>query len=220
MGLSLKIAMFAFALGATGSVAPARDAPTLAARPMAWSLSGADAAPTFDLPQIEEVAIETLLDDDDFLPAPRSGDEKSLASDLETMSLLQLVEVYADLDARDPQLDCLARAIYFETRGEPLEGQLAVGEVVVNRAASRRFPSDYCDVIREYRQFSFVRAGRIPEPRRDSEAWATSVAIARIVDARRHATPLDGALFFHANYVDPRWRLARMGSIGNHIFYR
>ena len=61
-----------------------------------------------------------------------------------------------------PDMRCLAQAIYFEARGEPLDGQLAVGRVVVNRAESDAFPDDYCGVVTQRAQFSFVKGGHIP----------------------------------------------------------
>ncbi len=118
--------------------------------------------------------------------------------------------------------DCLANAVYFEARGESLEGQLAVAEVVLNRARSGRYPTTWCGVVTQRSQFSFVRGGIIPRADRGSEAWRRAVAIARI--AQQGSTRLlePNVLWYHANYVSPSWgrRLARSSVIGAHIFYR
>ena len=138
----------------------------------------------------------------------------------EPRPLAQLVAQYADDEARDEQADCLASAVYFESNGEPLAGQLAVAEVIINRARSGRFADTLCGVITQRSQFSFVRAGRIPAPPRQSEAWRNAVAIAHIALDDRADSPVSDALFFHARYVNPRWRLQRLAAVGNHIFYR
>ncbi|WP_308430414.1 cell wall hydrolase [Novosphingobium colocasiae] len=134
-----------------------------------------------------------------------------------------LQEAVADQPVDDTlgsQLRCLASAIYFEARGESLEGQLAVGRVIVNRSQSGRFPASYCGVVLQPSQFSFLRGGRIPGAREASRDWREAVAIARIADAGSWASPAKGALFFHATRVSPRWRLQRIARVDNHVFYR
>src|SRR3546814_14047540 len=80
----------------------------------------------------------------------------------------------------DPELRCLAGAVYFESRGESLAGQLAVARVIINRAESGRFPTSYCGVVLQRSQFSFVRGGKMPKIRESSRPWAHAVAIAQI----------------------------------------
>ncbi len=138
----------------------------------------------------------------------------------EPRPLAQLVAQYADDEARDEQADCLASAVYFESNGEPFAGQLAVAEVIINRAHSGRFADTLCGVITQRSQFSFVRGGRIPSPPRHTEAWRNAVAIAHIALDDRADSPVSDALFFHARYVNPRWRLQRLAAVGNHVFYR
>ena len=119
------------------------------------------------------------------------------------------------------ELECLAVGIYFESKSEPLAGQLAVGEVIANRANSKgRFPSSYCGVLFQRSQFSFIRGRALPSVPRSSRQWQTAVAIAKIVDQDLKDSAADDALFFHAKRVSPRWKLKRVASIGNHIFYR
>src|SRR3546814_17950769 len=83
-------------------------------------------------------------------------------------------------DVCSSDLDCLAATIYHESRAEPLEGQLAVAEVVINRTQSPSFRRTICGVVTQPKQFSFVRNGAIPYPDRHSRAWKRSVAVARI----------------------------------------
>jgi spore germination cell wall hydrolase CwlJ-like protein len=135
-------------------------------------------------------------------------------------SLAQLVAGYASADASDSEHECLAGAVYFESKGEPLQGQLAVAEVILNRAASGKFPKSICGVVKQKSQFSFVRGGRIPSISKSSEAWRKAVAIAHIAKQDLAEGGIGKAMFFHARYVSPRWRLTRVASIGNHIFYR
>jgi spore germination cell wall hydrolase CwlJ-like protein len=122
--------------------------------------------------------------------------------------------------ALNQQLGCLAEAIYFEARGEPLEGQLAVGRVVVARARSGRFPSSYCGVVLQPSQFSFVHEGVMPQPNYYSWEWRNAVAIAQIAHAGTRPSPVEGALYYHAARISPGWRRAPIAQVGNHIFYR
>jgi spore germination cell wall hydrolase CwlJ-like protein len=129
----------------------------------------------------------------------------------------------ASLSGSDPgsrELECLATGIYYESKGESLAGQLAVGQVIANRASSGRFPSTYCGVLFQRSQFSFIRGKSLPSAPRASRQWQTAVAIAKIVNRGLKLSSVGKALFFHARYVSPGWRLKRVASIGNHIFYR
>lgn len=136
-------------------------------------------------------------------------------------SLDELVATYVAPAALDAQQDCLASAVYFEARGETLEGQLAVAQVVLNRAASGRFPPDVCEVVTQKSQFSFVRRGRIPEANRNCDAWRRAVAIAEVARERLAPTIPSSVLWYHAAYVSPGWgqRLTKTAQIGLHIFY-
>ena len=122
----------------------------------------------------------------------------------------------------DEEASCLATAVYFESKGEPLEGQLAVAQVVMNRAASGRYPSTLCGVVKQRAQFSFVRNGAFPSLDPNSDGWRKARAIARIAQKHMVATVPTDVLWYHANYVVPRWRqaLVKVEQIGQHIFYR
>ena len=136
-------------------------------------------------------------------------------------TLDELVVAYAADKTDDSEQDCLAKAVYFEARGESLEGQLAVAEVVMNRAASGRYPGTLCKVVTQPSQFSFIRKGRFPTPNFASAAWRKAVGVARIAVAKLADTLPSGVLWYHADYVKPSWgrRLNRTARIGVHIFY-
>ncbi|MCW0199078.1 cell wall hydrolase [Sphingopyxis sp.] len=138
---------------------------------------------------------------------------------LDIDSLAELVAATDRPAEIDPELRCLAGAVYFESRGESLAGQLAVAHVVINRAKSGRFPKSLCGVVHQPSQFSFVRHGKMPAIRNAAQ-WNNAVAIAQIARDGSWKTQAPGALFFHARYVSPGWRKTRVASIDNHIFYR
>ena len=147
----------------------------------------------------------------------------SLADAMRGKPLDEQVNAYARATTDNQEQDCLASAVYFEARGEQLEGQLAVAEVVLNRTRSGRYPTTICGVVEQPWQFSFVNATRrIPNANRASEAWRRAVAIARIAQDNTADTVSDGVLWYHATYVSPSWgrRLNRETKIGMHIFYR
>ena len=124
-------------------------------------------------------------------------------------------------EADSHELDCLATGIYFESKGEPLAGQLAVGRVIANRAESGgRFPGTYCGVLFQRGQFSFVHGHSLPSVSHSNKQWQTAVAVARIVDGHLKESAVGDALFFHARYVSPGWHAKRVASIGNHVFFR
>jgi N-acetylmuramoyl-L-alanine amidase len=141
------------------------------------------------------------------LPPPAASLERETADD--------------QAPALDSEDECLATAVYFEAKGEPMRGQLAVAQVIVNRTRSGRFPDSLCGVVRQRGQFSFVRAGHLPAVPRGCAAWRKAVAVAHT--ARRGLgddRPAGDALFFHARYVSPSWHSVRVATIGNQIFYR
>ncbi len=138
----------------------------------------------------------------------------------ERRSLADLVGDHAGADTLDAEQECLARAVYYESQGESLAGQLSVAEVIINRSRSGRFPSSICGVVRQAGQFSFVRRGAIPQPPQSARNWRTAVAISRIAMADLADSPAPRALFFHARRVNPGWRLTRVATVGNHVFYR
>lgn len=137
------------------------------------------------------------------------------------LTLEQMAETMATSEVNDADQECLAVAIYFEARGEPVAGQLAVAQVVLNRARSGIYPPDVCSVVKQPAQFSFVRRGRFPAADRGSDAWRRAVAVSRIARDKLAAELNDNVLWYHAAYVAPSWgkRLRRETRIGLHIFY-
>ena len=136
-------------------------------------------------------------------------------------ALAELVGAYGSTQTTDAEQECLAGAVYFEARSEPLQGQLAVADVVLNRASSGRYPTTICAVVTQRAQFSFIRNGRFPEADRSSDSWRRAVAIARIARERLTNQVAPNVLWYHADYVAPVWRrnLTRVSKIGAHIFY-
>jgi spore germination cell wall hydrolase CwlJ-like protein len=128
-----------------------------------------------------------------------------------------------DVD-RKKQVECLARNMYFEARGEPTAGQLAVGIVTINRVKARHYPDTICGVVNQPYQFSWTignKNGRIHQP----EVYAEIKVLANLLYDSYYANEnfpdlVDGATHFHTNAVDPNWRGKRLVvSIGNHKFF-
>jgi len=206
------------ALGAS-SVAPAQVTPL----PEPLIGTGSTLIPAMVVPKdinplTEQQAPGLQPDTDNEAPAADTVTENSTARP--TGDLPSLVSQLRSSDAGSRELECLAGAIYFESKSEPLKGQLAVGQVIANRSKSGRFPASYCGVVFQRSQFSFVRGHALPPIPRSSIQWKTAVAIAQIVDQALHVSTVPKALFFHARRVSPGWRLTRVGTIGNHVFYR
>lgn len=135
-------------------------------------------------------------------------------------SLAALVDAHGEAEDVDGDMRCLAGAVYFESKGESLEGQLAVARVVINRAKSGRFADSLCGVVYQRGQFSFVRGNDMPPIRTAGESWREAVAIAQIAMDDSWDSRAEGALFFHARRVAPGWGKPKLASIDNHIFYR
>ncbi len=139
----------------------------------------------------------------------------------EASTLTQMVRAVRSLDGveLDSQMKCLATAVYFESKGEPLEGQLAVAQVIMNRVEDGRFGRDICSVVKAPKQFSFVRGGHMPAPAAN-EQWQTARAVAVIAASEGWNEIVPDATHFHATRVNPRWNLRRVATVGQHVFYR
>ena len=122
------------------------------------------------------------------------------------------------------EVECMTQNIYFEARGEPYEGKLAVATVVVNRTKSPDFPTSVCEVIYQrtgnHCQFSWVCQGK--KYVTDETAWQQSQDIAvKVLTNDLHYVSMESALFYHSISVHPHWKhYQKIGKIGNHIFYR
>ncbi|MFZ1743098.1 MAG: cell wall hydrolase [Pontixanthobacter sp.] len=154
---------------------------------------------------------------------PDAEDAETQTSATSSASSLSELMRQTDTDfTPSREMECLAGAVYFESRGEPLAGQLAVAQVIINRAESDVFPSSYCGVVYQRSQFSFVKNGHMPRIARSSTAWKQAKAIARIAHEGHWQSEARDALYFHARYVNPKWsrRKVARATISTHIFYR
>ena len=152
---------------------------------------------------------------------PEEGTDAS--NDLDDAGSLRELVGRMDGDSQlDEQMKCLAGAVYFEARGEPLAGQLAVAEVIVNRAASSRFPASYCGVVLQRSQFSFVKHGHMPAIPAGAATWQRAKAIAQIAHRGLWDSEAEGSLYFHARSVAPAWsnHHQAMARISGHVFYK
>ena len=128
-----------------------------------------------------------------------------------------LVPSQAHAQSSYTQTDCIAAAIHHEARGESQRGQIAVAEVILARANSKRFASTPCGVVLQPRQFSFVRNGQIPAvPEKSMKRLRRMVEQVR---SGKLTAGMKNALYFHATHINPRWRRPLAGVIGRHIFY-
>ena len=222
MSIPIRSVITVLAALTASSVAPAQV--TQDAEPLIAAGSGVLPLPAV-VETLENEPFSPTVDPLDPLAPKPEAEQPDEPAEAETnvapaKDLAGLVAQYRASDAGSRELECLAAGVYFESKSEPLSGQLAVGHVIANRANSGRFPSSYCGVLFQRGQFSFVRGRSYPSVPRASRQWHTAVAIARIVDQELHQSAVPGALFFHAKRVQPRWRLTRVGSVGNHVFYR
>lgn len=150
-----------------------------------------------------------------------------------------VVNIDIDTGLSYNEVECLAQNIYFEARGEPLQGQIAVAYVALNRQQDKRYPSKLCDVIkqgpisnwffeeqnkivplRHQCQFSWWCDGRSDTPK-DMWAWGRAMDIAAGVINGKYEDPTDGALWYHSIEVNPNWnkQVAFTTRINKHIFY-
>ena len=133
------------------------------------------------------------------------------------------------IKTRERQLECLAMNIYREAGHENFEGKVAVAQVTMNRAAHPSFPKDVCAVVfqksvvidRVICQFSWYCDTAHKSRPINQSAYNESMAVAKKVLLEGFRLDvMKEALYYHANYVNPRWNLEKIGSIGNHIFYK
>jgi spore germination cell wall hydrolase CwlJ-like protein len=128
------------------------------------------------------------------------------------------------------EMKCLAEAIYFEARGEPEQGRIAVAQVVLNRLKNPAYPNTVCGVVYQNKnkrhrcQFSFACDG-IRDRITNKSAWVEAQALAkRVMDDDRHLYIADvgASTHYHATYVKPRWarKMTKKDKIGRHIFYQ
>lgn len=131
-------------------------------------------------------------------------------------------------DVREKQLQCLAVNIYHEAGHEPFEGKAAVAQVTLNRAESGKFPGDICKVVYQKNvvydkvlcQFSWYCEGKAGVRPKNNVAYEQSMEAAKKVLLEGFRLPsLENAMYYHAEYINPKWNKERVAKIGAHIFY-
>lgn len=130
---------------------------------------------------------------------------------------------------REQQLNCLARNIYYEAGNEPFEGKVAVAQVTLNRLEHKDFPKDICQVVQQkniiYKkvlcQFSWYCTNPSKRNMVNKDAFEESMTVAKKVLLEDFRLPgLDEAMYYHADYVKPKWNKEKITTIGSHIFYK
>jgi spore germination cell wall hydrolase CwlJ-like protein len=152
--------------------------------------------------------------------------EKDTTQNEATLSKAEKQKVVAQRRIRLAEENCLARAVYFEARGETEMGQLAVAKVVINRTKNPNYPKTICGVVyqgsqrRNSCQFSFACDGHADEIRQPG-SWSQAKRVAKKALDGDHKLKGMNATNYHADYVKPKWSktLRRIGKIGRHIFY-
>lgn len=158
----------------------------------------------------------------------------SVSYETVTHKLAVLKEAHAQVSPvtaqqRQKQLDCLARNIYHEAGYEPFEGKVAVAQVTINRAESKDFPSDICQVVYQKNvvyekvlcQFSwYCDSASIKKPM-NGPVYTESMEVAKKVLLEGFRLPsVKDALYFHGDYINPGWKRERVAKVGRHIFYK
>jgi spore germination cell wall hydrolase CwlJ-like protein len=137
--------------------------------------------------------------------------------------------VVSDAREMEKQLQCLSRNIYWEAANEPFEGKVAVAQVTLNRVESGKFPDSVCGVVyqktkfvdRVVCQFSwFCETNHVTRPIHNA-LFKESEEVAKMVLLEGFRLPaIKEAMYYHADYVNPKWNLPKIKQIGRHIFYK
>jgi hypothetical protein len=203
-----------------GAIKGDRLKPTTSAVALRGSVGAPDGAMLMNA--VNASAFTSNIDVDGFRPSP---EEIAYHPTPEGLNFRYKGESQAEFEERERR--CLAIAIYFEARGEPVRGQVAVGQVILNRVRSPNFPETVCGVVYQGQmqkgcQFSFTCDGKTDIPRND-EQWTLAQDISRQIMAGELWLPEVGySTFYHANYVSPYWAgsMSKIDKIGRHIFYK
>ena len=211
--LTVAATFLTVTFGALGSGAAAQDQTLNGAAVSKTEILSRSATPGFS--SLEPAAkadgqsdTDTSADGTSLARAPVDGETLAAA----VASQPQVAELSSDLR-------CLATAIYHEAGHRGLDGQLAVGRVIIARTKSGRFPTSYCGVVMQRSQFSFVRHHRLPHIDAKSKYWKNAVAVAEIAHEGRLQSRAEGALFFHSATINPRWKRSRIAEVDGNVFY-
>jgi hypothetical protein len=184
-------------------------------------------------PTVETDALRAIDDaaigGDPLIPWPHSQSQQ-LAYARADVPLTVFDNVVRDKHGKEvseKEVNCMATAIYFEARGESYDGQVAVGQVVMNRVAHKLYPDTICSVVyqnshrRNACQFSFACDGR-PERVTEMKSWRQAEEIAKgVISGALYLPAVGYATHYHATYVKPHWakRMTKVTKIGMHVFY-
>lgn len=154
-------------------------------------------------------------------PAYSLNHKKQVAKKPEPVKKVKHIPIKLITSPQDQK--CLALNIYWEARNQDLNGQIAVGYVTINRVFSHKYPYTICEVVKQYKQFSWFSDGKADIPK-EQLAWLNAKNVAEYILGfySKDTDPTHGALFYHADYVRPVWRnnLIKTKTIGTHIFYK
>lgn len=157
------------------------------------------------------------------------GGYKAVTYKLETLKTARMAISPVTADMRQKQLDCLARNIYHEAGYEPFEGKVAVAQVTINRAESGQFPSDICKVVyqknivyeRVLCQFSwYCDSASLKKPMNGPVYYESMEVAKKVLLEGFRIDSVKSALYYHADYVNPKWGREKVAKIGRHIFYK
>lgn len=153
-------------------------------------------------------------------PPPAVSKETVLKHQYANAKFLSVVETGEKIPYSKSDFFCLAKNIYHEAGSEPIKGRYAVAQVTLNRTKDPKFEGSICDVVLAPKQFSWANnhSRRWTTPK--GPQWAEAKEIALEVLNGKRVKGMEDALYYHANYVNPRWRhVERLTQIGAHIFY-
>ena len=183
-----------------------------------WQLSHESAEASFSL-EDNRIAVEVFREAAPSLPPDGTTPSKAFH--------VAVPQPRAPIVVSVEEQKCLAQAIYFEARSEPIAGQRAVGTVILNRVRSKSYPDTICGVVWQGApklfscQFSFACDGRSDNPK-NPRAWNEALAIAADLLSNGTRSALhDNVLYYHAEYVSPAWAstMSKVAQIGKHVFY-
>lgn len=153
---------------------------------------------------------------------------KSVTYKLDTLKETRLHASPITADLRQKQLDCLARNIYHEAGYEPFEGKVAVAQVTINRAESGKFPSDICQVVYQKNvvyekvlcQFSWYCDSASLKKPMNGPVYTEAMEVAKkvLLEGFR-LDSVKEALYYHADYINPKWGKQPIAKVGHHVFY-
>lgn len=138
-----------------------------------------------------------------------------------TPKFLELVDTDDIIRHNANDLNCMAKNIYYEARGQSELGKFAVAQVTINRTKDPKFAGSVCKVVYSPNQFSWANNHKLRAKSLSGPEWEQSKAIARECLAGKRVSGMERALFFHASHTRPGWKnMRKLARIGDHVFYK